>query len=61
MASNVPGIKQVTWFSIIPQVVVLALIISGYYFADSDYPVLYGVSTGNFGRPAHRIPLKTDQ
>ena len=45
MASNVPTIKQLSWLSFVPQLLVIGLIIYLYHLADFDEPFIFGALT----------------
>lgn len=45
MASNVPTIRQLSWLSVIPQVIVIGLFIYLYHLAGFEEPFIFGALT----------------
>ncbi len=45
MASNVPTIRQISWLSIIPQLVIIGILIYTYHLADLGDPLILGALT----------------
>ncbi|MBP1637986.1 MAG: hypothetical protein H6Q18_775 [Bacteroidetes bacterium] len=45
MKSNVPTVRQIAWVSMIPQLILMGLIIYGYYLLDFEDPLLFGLLT----------------
>ena len=45
MASNVPTIRQLSWLSFVPQLIVIGLIIYLYHLADFEEPFIFGALT----------------
>ena len=45
MASNVPTIRQLSWLSVVPQLIVIGLLIFLYHLADFDEPFILGALT----------------
>lgn len=45
MASNVPTIRQLSWFSVVPQLIIIGLLIFLYHLADFDEPFIFGALT----------------
>jgi len=45
MASTVPTIRQLSWLSVIPQLIVIGLLIFLYHLANFDQPFIFGALT----------------
>jgi len=45
MASNVPTVRQIAWISMVPQLLVMGLLIFGYYLAGSQEFLFYAPFT----------------
>ena len=45
MASNVPTVRQIAWFFLIPQYIFMGIIIFVYHLLEFSEPFLYGVLT----------------
>ena len=45
MASSVPTIRQLSWLSVVPQLIVIGLLIFLYHLADFDEPFIFGALT----------------
>lgn len=45
MASNVPIIRQINWFSVIPQILLIGIFIYIYYLLDVENPFILGALT----------------
>ncbi len=45
MTSNVPTIRQLSWLSVIPQLIVIGIIIYLYHLAAVDEPFIFGALT----------------